>query len=149
MNQKPSLKKESSAIRTVFINLLIVSFIIMTYVYLSDPLGSISTIFLEYQEFHINFGFVLLIFCFFSIIAGKFQGLIAGFLGELLYQLAFYHTVYLEWCLLVAIFGFLCGIYKYTPLKYQEGIKAYYTFISLIIISTILTGLIILFHVFL
>ena len=147
MNQQTNLNRESSFSRTIFINLLIISFMIMSYVYLSDPLGSISTLFLENQEFNIQFGVILLIFGFFSVIAGKFQGLIAGFFGELLYQLAFYDEIYFEWCLIVATFGFLCGIYKYKPLKYQEGIKVYYTFISLIIISIIITSLIIVFQV--
>ena len=109
LNQKTNLVKENLSIRTIFINLLIISFMIMSYVYLSDPLGSISTLFLENQEFNIQFGVILLIFGFFSVIAGKFQGLIAGFFGELLYQLAFYDEIYFEWCLIVAIFGFLCG----------------------------------------
>ncbi|MFX1410165.1 MAG: DUF2085 domain-containing protein [Promethearchaeota archaeon] len=118
----------------------------MTYVYVSEPFGSISTLYVESEEFKIQFGITLLIFTFFSFLAGSYQGFIAGFLGELLFQMAFYHNLYLEWCIIVAILGFLSGIYKYKPLKYQEGMKTYYTFIVLIIISTIITGIIILVH---
>ncbi|MFX1316064.1 MAG: DUF2085 domain-containing protein [Promethearchaeota archaeon] len=128
--------------RAFFLNLLISVFIIMTYVYVSDPFGSISTIYVESQEFNIQFGITLLIFTLLSFLAGSYHGFIAGFLGELLYQMAFYHDLYLEWCIIVALLGFLSGIYKYKPLKYQEGMKTYYTFIILIIISTIITGII-------
>jgi len=137
---------QKSLLRTIFLNILINIFIIMTYVYISDPIGSVSTIFINNQEFEIEFGFTLLIFTFLSFLAGSYHGFIAGFLGELLFQLAFYHELYLEWCLIIAIFGFLCGIYKYKPLKYQEGMKIYYTFIILIAISFLITGIIILFY---
>ena len=146
MTEKANGNEEKSLLRTVFLNLLINIFIIMTYVYISEPFGSISTSFIKSQDFEIEFGVVLLIFTFLSFLAGSYHGFIAGFLGELLFQLAFYHELYLEWCLIVAILGFLCGIYKYKPLKYQEGMKTYYTFIILIAISFLITGIIILFY---
>ncbi len=83
--------KDESFLRAFFLNLLISVFIIMTYVYISDPFGSISTIFIESQEFDIQFAITLFIFTFLSFLAGSYHGFIAGFLGELLFQLAFYH----------------------------------------------------------
>ena len=148
MNDLAQKKEQKNILRTIFLNLLIVGFIIISYVYISEPFGSISTIFVINQEFSIQFGITLLIFTFFSILGGAIQGLISGFLGELLYQLAFYNSFYIEWCLFVAILGFLSGIYKYHPLKYHDGIKVYYTFLILIIISFILSGLIIIFQLF-
>ena len=138
--------EQKTLLRTVFLNILINIFIIMTYVYISDPFGSISTSFIKSQDFEIEFGVTLLIFTFLSFLAGSYHGFIAGFLGELLFQLAFYDELYINWCLIVAFFGFLCGIYKYKPLKYQEGMKTYYTFIILIAISFLITGIIILFY---
>jgi uncharacterized membrane protein len=76
-------------------------------------------------------------------LAGSINSLIAGFIGELLFQLAFYDKIYLEWCLIVAIFGLLVGIYKYHPLKYHTRKNILYTFIVLIFVSIFLFGLII------
>ena len=135
MTEESNESKGKKVFRTIFLNLLISIFIIMTYVYISDPFGSISTSFIKSQDFELQFGVTLLIFTFLSFLAGSYHGFIAGFLGELLFQLAFYHNLYLEWCLIIALLGFLCGIYKYKPLKYQEGMKIYYTFIILIVIS--------------
>ncbi|UCC19711.1 MAG: DUF2085 domain-containing protein [Promethearchaeota archaeon] len=130
-------------IRRVFLNLLIIAFIVISYVYISEPFGSISTIFIVSQEFSMQFGITLLIFTFFSILAGPLQGFISGFLGEFLFQLAFYEILYLEWCFIIAILGLLTGIYKYHPLKYHDLTRVLYTFITLIIISFIISGLII------
>jgi len=141
-------KEQKDILRTIFLNILIVGFITISYVYISEPFGSISTIFITNQEFSIQFGITLLVFTFFAILGGPIQGLISGFLGELLYQLAFYNSFYIEWCLFVAILGFLTGIYKYHPLKYHDGIKVYYTFIILIITLFILFGLIVIFQLF-
>jgi len=118
-------------------------FIIISYVYFAESFGSISTIFIESQEFILRFGFTLLLFTFLSVLAGSVHGLIDGFIAEFLYQLAFYNQIYIEWCLIVAILGFLIGLYKYKPLKYHEGIKVYYTFLALVISSFIMTGVII------
>ncbi len=124
-------------LRTIFLNLLISAFIVISYVYISEIFGSISTSFIGKTEFIIPFGVTLLVFTFFSILAGKFHGFIAGFIGEFLYQLAFYDTICLYWCFIVAMWGFLIGIYKYKPLKYQNRTKILYTFIALIISSFI------------
>ncbi len=140
--------EHKNILRIIFLNLLIIAFIIISYVYISEPFGSISTIYIMNTDFSIQFGVTLLIFTFFSILGGSIQGLISGFLGELFYQLAFYNTIYIEWCLIIAILGFLSGIYKYHPLKYHDGIKLYYTFIALIITSFIISGLIIGFQLF-
>jgi uncharacterized membrane protein len=133
-------------LRLIFLNLLISSFIIITYVYNAEVFGSISTIFIENQKFILHFGFTLLLFSFLSVLAGPIHGFIDGFLAEILYQVAFYHQIYLEWCFIVAILGFTIGLYKYKPLKYREGIKVYYTFLLLIISSLIIAGIIILFQ---
>ncbi len=146
MTETAQDQDQRTLLRVIFLNLLIVAFITISYVYISEPIGSISTPFINNQEFSIQFGITLLIFSFFSVLAGSINGLIAGFLGELLYQLAFYNSLFLDWCFIVAILGFLCGLYKYKPLKYYEGKKIYYTFISLIAISLIISGLIILFQ---
>ncbi len=143
MTEPAQIKEHSNILRFIFLNLFIIAFIIISYVYISEPFGSISTIFIKNQEFSIQFGVTLLIFTFFCVLAGPIHGLIAGFLGELLFQLAFYNTLYLEWCFIVAILGFLSGIYKYHPLKYDDMAKLYYTYIALIIISFIIFNLII------
>ncbi|TKJ20480.1 MAG: hypothetical protein CEE43_12440 [Promethearchaeota archaeon Loki_b32] len=143
MTESAQIKERSNILRTIFLNLLILVFITISYVYISEPFGSISTIFINNQEFSIQFGITLLIITFFSVLAGPIQGLIAGFLGEILYQLAFYDTLNLGWCFIVAILGFLSGVYKYHPLKYHNRINVYYTFIALLIVSFIISGLII------
>lgn len=148
MTEPAQKKEQNNILRVIFLNLLIIAFIIISYVYISEPFGSISTIYITNQEFSIRFGITLLIFTFFSILAGPIQGLISGFLGEFLYQLAFYHSFYLEWCIITGVLGFLYGIYKYHPLKYHDGIKVYYTFIALIIASFIVFSLIIVFQFF-
>jgi uncharacterized membrane protein len=134
-------------IRRIFLNLLIIAFITITYIYISEPFGSISTNFINNPEFSIQFGITLLLFSFLSVLAGPINGLISGFLGELLYQLAFYGTIYIEWCFIIAIYGFLVGIYKYHPLKYHEIKNVFYTFIALIIGTFITFWLIIVFQV--
>ena len=144
MNKVPQEVERNNYLRLIFLNLLISLFIIISYIYISEASGSVSTIFVESQEFILRFGFTLLLFCFFSVLAGSIHGLIDGFLAELLYQLAFYHEIFIEWCLIVAILGFLVGFYKYKPLKYHQGIKVYNTFLALVISSFIITGIIIL-----
>ena len=146
MTEIPQIKERGGLLRVIFLNLLIIAFITISYVYISEPLGSISTPFINKKEFSIQFGITLLIFSFFSVLAGSINGLITGFLGEFFFQLAFYNSLFLDWCFIVAILGFLCGLYKYKPLKYHEGKKVYYTFIYLIVISSIISGLIILFQ---
>ncbi|MBY8991509.1 MAG: DUF2085 domain-containing protein [Candidatus Lokiarchaeota archaeon] len=146
MNEVPQETEKKNYSRLVFLNLLICLFIIISYVYFAEAFGSISTVFLESQEFILRFGITLVLFTFLSVLAGSLQGLISGFLAELLYQVAFYHEIYLEWCLIVAILGFLVGLYKYKPLKFHEGIKIFYTFLMVIICSVIMTGIIIIFQ---
>jgi uncharacterized membrane protein len=139
-------KEEESYLRLIFLNLLISVFIIISYIYISEAFESISTYFIENQEFVIRFGVALLMFTFLSVLAGSIHGLIDGFLAELLYQVAYYQEIYFEWCLIVAILGFLMGLYKYKPLKYHDGMKVYYTFLILVINSFIITAIIIIFH---
>ncbi|NVM36218.1 MAG: DUF2085 domain-containing protein [Candidatus Lokiarchaeota archaeon] len=142
LKQSPQKLERKNYLRFIFLNLLIIAFIIISYVYISEPFGSISSFFINNQEFSVQFGITLLIFTFFSILAGPIHGLISGFLGELFFQLAFYDALYLEWCFIVGILGLLSGIYKYRPLKYYDPLKVYYTFIALIIVSCIIFGLI-------
>ena len=144
MNEGPQEVERNNHLRLIFLNLLISMFIIISYVYFAESFGSISTV--ESQEFILRFGFTLLLFTFLSVLAGSVHGLIDGFIAEFLYQLAFYNQIYIEWCLIVSILGLLVGLYKYKPLKYSKGIKVYYTFLALIIMSFILTGVIILFQ---
>ncbi|MCK4780411.1 MAG: DUF2085 domain-containing protein [Candidatus Lokiarchaeota archaeon] len=149
MNETPQKLEGKNYLRFIFLNLLINAFIIISYVYISEPFGSISSIFVNNQEFSVQFGITLLIFTFFSILAGPIHGLISGFLGELFFQLAYYDTLYLEWCFIVAILGLLSGIYKYRPLKYYDPLKVYYTFVDLIIVSCIIFGFIMVIQFFL
>ena len=143
MNEGPQEVERNNHLLIIFLNLLISMFIIIYFVYFAESFGSISTIFIESQEFILRFGFTLLLFTFLSVLAGSVHGLIDGFIAEFLYQLAFYNQIYIEWCLIVAILGFLIGLYKYKPLKYHEVIKVYYTFLALVISSFIMTGVII------
>ncbi len=149
LNEISQKSERKNYLRFIFLNLLIIAFIIISYVYISESFGSISSIFINNQEFSVQFGITLLIFTFFSILAGPIHGVISGFLGELLFQLAFYDTLYLEWCFIVAILGLLSGIYKYRPLKYYDPLNVYYTFIALIIVSSVIFGLIMVIQFFL
>ncbi|MFX1366390.1 MAG: DUF2085 domain-containing protein [Promethearchaeota archaeon] len=143
MNEIPQKIEGKNYLRLIFLNLFIITFIVITYVYISESFGSISSIFINDQEFSVQFGITLLLFTFFSILTGPIQGAISGFIGELLFQLAFYNSLYIEWCFIVAILGFLSGIYKYQPLKYSNPLSVYYTFIFLIIVTFVIFGLII------
>ncbi|MBA7544948.1 hypothetical protein ES705_37310 [subsurface metagenome] len=143
MNEIPQEEEGKNYLRLIFLNLLISIFIIISYIYIAEAFESISTNFIENQEFTIRFGITLLIFTFLSVLAGSIHGLVDGFLAELLYQITYFHEIYFEWCLIVAILGFLIGLYKFKPLKYHEGIKVYFTFLLMIIISFIISGLII------
>ncbi len=118
-------------------DLLKVAFIIMCYFYVSELYGAISTPYILNSGYSIIFGGSLLLFTFFSILAGNYLSLIAGFLGELIYQLVFYENIYWDWIILVAIYGFICGSYKYKPSKYRKGMRIYYTFLLLLITSFI------------
>ena len=135
MNDISQSLEGKNYLRFIFLNLLISGFIIITYIYNAEVFGSISTIFIENQKIFLHFGLTLSLFSFFSVLAGSIHGFIDGFLAEFLYQVAFYQEIYLEWCLIVGILGFLIGLYKYEPLKYHEGIKVYYTFLLLVINS--------------
>ena len=143
LTEPAQTKEQKNILRTIFLNLLIIAFITISYVYISEPFGSISTIFISNTLISIQFGITLLIFTFFSVLAGPIQGLISGFLGELFYQLAFYDTLYFDWVCIIAILGLLSGIYKYQPLKYHNLINVFYTVIALIIVSFIIFSLII------
>ncbi|MFX0071766.1 MAG: DUF2085 domain-containing protein [Candidatus Hermodarchaeota archaeon] len=134
--------KHKNILRFVFLNLLINIFIIMCYFYLSEIFGSISTYFITSSNLLIQIGLVLIVFTLLSILAGWHHGFIAGFLGELFYQIAYYNTVYLQWCIVVAIWGFLCGVFKYKPLKYQERKNILFTFFILVINSFIMVFII-------
>ncbi|MFX1256978.1 MAG: DUF2085 domain-containing protein [Promethearchaeota archaeon] len=144
--QKEAQNERNNILRRIFLNLLKSVFIIMCYFYISEFFGSISTIYVENSEFLIQFGFTLLIFTILAILAGAYHGFIAGFIGEFLYQLAYYDTIHLDWCFIIAIWGFMCGIYKYKPLKYQKRIKMLYTFLALIISSLITIFILIIFQ---
>ena len=135
--------KSSSYIRTIFVKIITVFFIFMSYIYTSESFGSISWPYIGINSFSIVFNLSLLIFTFFSVLSGPFPAFIAGFLGELVYQVAFYQTIYLDWCFIVAIYGFLAGIYKYKPLKYHDIKKILYSVVILVINSFIAIFLVI------
>ncbi|MBY9008044.1 MAG: DUF2085 domain-containing protein [Candidatus Lokiarchaeota archaeon] len=131
-------------LKRIFLNLFIVSFIIISYFYFSESIGSISTYFVIDQNNVFQFGFTLLFFIFLSILAGPIHGAIAGFLGELLYQIGYYDNLEIHWCLIVALIGFFMGLYKYKPLKYKRKIKLLYTSLLLETFSIIICFFIIL-----
>ncbi|MFX0003894.1 MAG: DUF2085 domain-containing protein [Promethearchaeota archaeon] len=145
--KSPHNDEQYGILRRIFLNLLIIAFITITYIYLSEPFGSISTNFINNPQFSIQFGITLLLFSFLSVLAGPINGLISGFLGELLYQLAFYGTIYIEWCFIIAIYGLLVGIYKYHPLKYHKRLNIFYAFLALSISTIITFWLIIVFRI--
>lgn len=146
---KNSEKEQKNLLRIIFLNLFISTFIIMCYFYVAEFFGSISTIFLKNSKWFINLGVTLLIFTFFSALAGKYHGFIAGFIGESLYQLAYYDVIYIHWCLIVAIWGFLSGIWKYKPLKYQNLRNLGYIVIIIFLSSLFTMVLIIFFQIIL
>ena len=119
----------------------------MIYFYISEIFSSISSPYILSEDFSIQFSVSLLLFGFLSILAGPIPGFVSGFLGELAYQMAYYHAIFVDWCLLVALIGFACGIYIYKPLKYHEGMKVYYTFLILIILTFIVMILIFTFQI--
>ncbi|MHA1657560.1 MAG: DUF2085 domain-containing protein [Promethearchaeota archaeon] len=153
MSQQADLSKnfqdvKDNFLRTAFLNAFICVFMIMIYVNVSSSFGSISTFFLENpEEFLIQFGVTLLLFTFFSVLSGPVNGLIVGFVGEYLFQLAFYNVINIEWCFLVGTIGFLAGMYKYKPLKYQDGKKIFYSIVALIILTIITMVIILIFQV--
>ncbi len=145
-SNKSKFNLSITSLRDLFLPLFILAFLISTYFYFSEAFGgSISTIYIIQSKFSIHFGVTLLVFVFLSFLAGPYLAFFGGFLGELLYQLAYYNTIYIEWCLIVGILGILSGIYKYKPLKYSNGITVYYSFLIILITSTIISSLIILF----
>ncbi|TXT65624.1 MAG: conserved membrane protein of unknown function [Promethearchaeota archaeon] len=139
---KPSSTPENSLTKKIFLNLLIGMFFLMVYFYFSQSFGSISTSFIKNPELSIQFGATLLIFTFLSVLAGPIRATILGFLGELIYQLSFYESLKIEWSIIVALIGLTVSIYKYKPLKYKDGIKVYYTFLTLMISSVLISVLI-------
>jgi len=146
-NSSNSLQKnKDSLLRAIFLNILIIIFIVMCYVYSSEYYGSISTPYIQTIETPMLFGLAFFIFTFFSILAGPIQGFVAGFFGELIYQLAFYSNLNLAWCFIVAIIGFLFGMYKYKPLKYKGGKKIFRTIIVMIVTSLIAMAIVISFN---
>ena len=147
MTESTHHEEQYSILKRIFLNLFIIAFITISYIYISEPFGSISTIYINNQPISISFTISLLLFTFLAVLAGPINGLIAGFLGEYLYQLAFYGTIYFEWCLIIAFYGFLVGIYKYHPLKYHKTINIFYSFIALLISSFIIFWIIIAFQI--
>ncbi len=135
--------KPSSFIRTIFVKIITVFFIFMSYLYASESFGSVSSPYIGTVSFSIVFSVSLLILAFFSVLSGPLPAFFAGFLGELVYQIAFYHTIYIDWCFIVAIYGSLAGIYKYKPLKYQNIKKIFYSIVILVINSIIATILVV------
>lgn len=143
-------EENKSFLRRVFLNLLIICFILISYFYFSESFGSISSPYISNTEFSLVFGMSLLLLTFLALLAGPYHAFISGFLGEFLYQLSYYDQIYLEWAFIVGIYGLMCGIYRYKPNKYtKKPINIYYTFIALLIASTLTMFLIILFQLFL
>jgi len=125
------------------VKIITVFFIFMSYLYTSESFGSVSSPYIGTTSFSIVFSVSLLILTFFSVLSGPLPAFFAGFLGELVYQNAYYNTIYLDWCFIVAIYGFLAGIYKYKPLKYQKVKKIFYSIVILVFNSLIATILVV------
>ena len=138
MNDLNHKKKKESLLRAISLNFLKVAFISMCYFYVSEFYGAISTPYIASSGYNISFSFSLFLFTFFSVLAGNYLSLIAGFLGEFMYQLVFYEAFYWEWIIIVALYGFICGSYKYKPQKYHKRIKIVYTFLLLLITTSII-----------
>jgi len=127
----------SSFRRTIFVKIITVFFIFMSYLYASESFGSVSSPYIGTVSFSIVFSASMLILTFFSVLSGPLPAFFAGFLGELVYQIAFYHTIYIDWCFIVAIYVSLAGIYKYKPLKYHNIKNVFYS-IGILVINSLI-----------
>ncbi|MGV9204947.1 MAG: DUF2085 domain-containing protein [Promethearchaeia archaeon] len=136
-------ERTQSRVREIFLNILIISFLILVYYYCSVSFGSISTNYIDNEAISFSFNVTLFIFAFLAVLAGPIQAFIGGFIGELLYQLAFYEILYIEWIISIPLFGLACAIYGYKPLRFHEGKKVYYNFLTLLISSLIAMGVLI------
>ncbi|TFG21956.1 MAG: hypothetical protein EU533_04830, partial [Promethearchaeota archaeon] len=88
--------KEIKLKRSIYLNIFKITFIVMNYFYISEILGSISLPFVLNEGFSIQFSGSLLLFGFLTILAGPLPGVISGFLGELIYQMAIYHEIFID-----------------------------------------------------
>ncbi len=138
---------KETLLRKIFLNIFISAFVILCYFYASEVFGSISSSFILEPSLTIQFGSTLLVFTFLSILVGKYHGFLAGFIGEFLFQIAYYHAIFYVWCFAIGVYGFFCGIYKYRPLKYSDPMKIYYTFVALIIISFLMIVIILILNI--
>ncbi len=148
-SKRAGFKKRSINLRKIFLPLFTGAIILIIYFYTSEGCGSISTPFVNEAHFSFQFNITLLIFVFFSFLAGPYQGGITGFFGEYLYQIVNYEFIHIDWCIIVALLGILSGIYKYEPLKYKNKLKIFYTFLILFISSIIISFIVIIFKVLL
>ncbi|NHJ24066.1 MAG: DUF2085 domain-containing protein [Candidatus Lokiarchaeota archaeon] len=142
-------QQPTSKLHTVAVNSLITIFITMSYLYISEIFGSISSPYINQNNLDLLFGATLFIYIFFSILAGPIQAFISGFLGELFYQLVYYNTIIVYWCFFVGLLGVINSLYKYKPLKYQNLKPILYTFLIFVINSFLAMILIILYKLFL
>ncbi|MBN1214364.1 MAG: DUF2085 domain-containing protein [Candidatus Lokiarchaeota archaeon] len=140
-------REENTTIKKIFLNLFIIFFIIIIYFYFSESVGSISSYYIINKFSTFQFGFTLLSFIFLSNLAGSFRSAIAGFFGELLYQIIYYNDLQIQWCLIVALIGFFIGLYKYNPLKYKKKLNLLYNSILSITFSIIIFLSIIIFQI--
>jgi uncharacterized membrane protein len=122
--------EDDNPLRIIFLTLLKIFFITLMYVYLSDRYGSVSSSAIGFSEF---FPFVASLFAlaFLSKLAGVISGAISGFLGESLYQLAFYGEIYIHWCIILAVFGGICGLVKFKSLKRKDNKDILYKLLEL------------------
>ncbi len=116
---------------------------IMVYVSLSNFFGSPSKLYLTNSEPSFLIGISLILYTFFSVLAGPYKSFLAGFFAELLYQLTSFKAIYIEWCLFIGIFGLACGFFNYKPLKILK-FKSIFLLIGFFFIAS-LVGVFILF----
>jgi uncharacterized membrane protein len=84
----------------------------------------------------------MLVFTFFSSLTSPINGAVSGFLGEFLYQLAYYDKVHFQWLIIIPTIGFLSGLYKYYPQKYLEKKNLILSILKFFIISLVISFLI-------
>lgn len=109
----------------------------MIYVSISNLLGAPSIFLIRDYAPNISIGITLIVFGFLCNIAGSYRSFVGGFLGELLFQLYSIQEFYLEWCILMGIFGLMCGLYNYSPLKYLNSKNVLYLVITFLISSIV------------
>lgn len=140
------ISEKHISLRVIFLNLFITLFICFCYFYISSVFGSISTPYISDTVSFPGFGLLLMVFTVLVVLAGPYQGAVAGMIAEALYQAAFLGKIRPEWIIIIGVYGFLSGFYRYKPEKFQKRrnliililFLSVATLVSLIIQATVL-----------